>query len=303
MDFAKDGKMLNRIRFSIIALAAVLTAWVATSAQNNSKVTWPEVDWHKPPLTPQNRKPAPKRDISGSWSPAEGPNAGTQAKGVQLMPSDGNPAHDLPLTPHGLEVLKTHKPTEGMNLVPVSQQNDPRNLCEPLGFPRWNHYTLRFSQIFQDAAKVAVLYDYDNRWRDIWIDGRPLPKVLDGGVEIDGQFRESRWMGYSVGKWIDDQTLEVQTVGTMPEDLAWLDNAGRPISDQALITETFRRVDNDTLEWSETVDDPKMYTKPWEAMKFVMRLQDIHTEENEDICSPALYKQYLDAFGSVASKP
>ena len=72
----------------------------------------------------------------------------------------------------------------------------------------------------------------------------------------------------------------------MPEDRVWLDNAGRPISDQARITETFRRVDFDTLEWSETIDDPKMYTKPWDALKIAFRLQDNNTEENENICSP-----------------
>jgi hypothetical protein len=155
-----------------------------------------------------------------------------------------------------------------------------------LGFPRWNHYSLRFAQIFQDEAKVAILYHYDNRWRIIWIDGRPLPKLGDGGVEIDGQLREPRWMGYSVGKWVDDYTLEVQTVGTMPEDRVWLDNSGRPISDRARVTETFRRLDYDTLEWSETIDDPVMYSQPFDALKMAFRLQDPHIEENENICSP-----------------
>jgi hypothetical protein len=80
--------------------------------------------------------------------------------------------------------------------------------------------------VFQDEHKIAMLYNFDNRWRMIWTDGRPLPKVVDGGVEIDGEYREARWMGYSVGRWIDDYTLEVVTVGTMPEDRVWLDNTG-----------------------------------------------------------------------------
>ena len=53
--------------------------------------------------------------------------------------------------------------------------------------PRHNHYDLGI-QIFQDEYKVAMLYQYDNRWRIIWTDGRPLPKLVDGGVEIDGQY-------------------------------------------------------------------------------------------------------------------
>ena len=295
--------MLSRFWVSMVGLSAVaLTVSIATSGQNNSKPTWPEVDWNKPPITAQNRKPAPRRNIAGSWSTAGGPDAGTQAPGVQLKPNNGKPENAVPYTPHGLEVYKTHKPTEGVAAVAPKEQNDPRNICEPLGFPRWNHYSLRFSQIFQDDSKVAILYHYDSRWRVIWIDGRPLPKVLDGGVEIDGQFREQRWMGYSVGRWLDDNTLEVQTVGTMPEDRVWLDNAGRPVSDQVRVTETFRRVDFDTLEWSETITDPKMYTKPWDALKMSFRLQDNHTEENENICSPVNYQIYLDTIGKDAEK-
>src|SRR5260370_42642022 len=106
-----------------------------------------------------------------------------------------------------------------------------------------------------------MLYPYDSRWRIIWIDGRPLPKALDGGAEIDGQFREQRWMGYSVGNWLDDYTLEVQTVGTMPEDRVWLDNTGRPLSDRLRVTETFRRLEYDTLGWAETLADPLMQRK------------------------------------------
>ena len=77
-----------------------------------------------------------------------------------------------------------------------------------------------------------------------------------------------------VGRWIDDYTLEVVTVGIMPDDRAWLDNTGRPISEQARITERFRRIDSETMEWSETIDDPKIYTRPWETMKLPMTLQD-----------------------------
>ena len=108
----------------------------------------------------------------------------------------------------------------------------------------------------------------------IWTDGRKLPKMLDGGVEIDGQYREQRIFGYSVGTWIDDNTLEITTIGTLPEDRVWLDSTGRPLSDQVKTTERLRRVSLDELEWSETIEDPKMYTKPWETMRLQMRLHD-----------------------------
>jgi hypothetical protein len=172
--------------------------------------------------------------------------------------------------------------------------------CEPLGLPRANHYDLGV-QIFQDDYKVAILYQYDNRWRFIWTDGRPLPKLLDGGVEAGGEYRDQRWMGYSVGKWLDDYTLEVKTVGTKPADRVWLDNTGRPLSDQVVITETLRRLDYDTLEWSEMLEDPKVFTKPWQTMKLPLRLQDPRMDLELRYCSPAEQENYMKTYGGLAS--
>ena len=169
------------------------------------------------------------------------------------------------------------------------------------GVPRYNHYNIRLTQIFQDDYKVVMLYHYDNRWRVIWTDGRQLPKVVDGGVDIGGETREARFFGYSVGRWVDDYTFEVQTVGTMPEERVWLDSTGRPISDKARITETFRRVDADTLVWSETIDDPKVYTRPWETMRMSLRLHDPRTDIQEYYCSPTEQENYNRLFGSGAS--
>lgn len=97
----------------------------------------------------------------------------------------------------------------------------------------------------------------------IWTDGRDLPKLVEGGVLVGKEIREPRFYGYSVGKWMDDSTLVVQTGGVMPEDRVWLDGAGRPISDQLQVEERFHRVTRDRMELTVTVNDPKMYTKPW----------------------------------------
>jgi hypothetical protein len=230
-----------------------------------------------------------------------GAGSGIQAGGVQLKPNNGKPENALPYTPYGLDLYKSHKALEGADAVLPVQTNDPRNKCEPLGIPRYNHYNVRLTQIFQDDYKVAILYHYDNRWRVIWTDGRPLPKVLDGAVELDGQIREQRFFGYSVGKWLDDYTFQVDTIGTMPEDRVWLDSTGRPISDQVHVTETFHRISADEMEWSETINDPKIYTEPWETMKMPLRLQDPRTDIMEYYCSPVEAENYNKRFGSAAS--
>ncbi|HEY6362912.1 MAG TPA: hypothetical protein VIX63_17520 [Vicinamibacterales bacterium] len=279
---------------------AALSLPVDSNAQNSSPGGWLVPNWERPPVTDVNRKPAPRRNLSGTWGPAGGPGAGTQAGGVQLKPNNGRPENQLPFTPHGLELYRSHKALEGIDAVLPAQDNDPRNRCEPLGVPRYNHYNVRLTQIFQDEYKVVILYHYDNRWRIIWTDGRDLPKLVDGGVEIAGEVRERRFFGYSVGRWVDDYTLEVQTVGTMPEDRVWLDSTGRPISDQARVTETFHRLDYDTLVWSEMIDDPKVYTRPWDTMKLSLRLHDPRTDVMEYYCSPGEQENYNRLFGSSA---
>jgi len=289
--------MLHRMMTLTAALlGAALLAPAEGVAQDKTGATWPSPVPTRRPVAEKDKKPAPRRTINGMWSALR---LGNQSGGVQLKPNNGKPENELPYTPYGLQVYRSHKPLEGKDSVDPADNNDPRTKCEPLGFPRYNHYDLGI-QVFQDEHKIAMLYNFDNRWRMIWTDGRPLPKVVDGGVEIDGEYREARWMGYSVGRWIDDYTLEVVTVGTMPEDRVWLDNTGRPISDQARITERFRRLDKDTLEWSETIDDPKIYTRPWDTMKLRMTLQDSRIDLMTRYCSPVEIDNYNKTFGDAA---
>jgi hypothetical protein len=271
-------------------------------AQSNAPGGWLTPDWGKPPITDATRKPAPRRSLTGTWAPFGRFGLGTQAGGVLSKPNDGKPENQLPYTPFGLELYRSHKALEGADAVVPALGNDPRNQCEPLGVPRYNHYNVGLTQIFQDDYKVVILYQFDNRWRVIWTDGRTLPTVVEGGVELGGELREQRFFGYSVGRWVDDYTLEVQTVGTPPEDRVWLDSTGRPISDQVRVTERFRRLDADSLEWSETIDDPKVYTRPWETMKLPMRLHDPRTDIMEYYCSPVEQQNYNKNAGSTLSR-
>jgi hypothetical protein len=208
------------------------------------------------------------------------------------MPNDGKPEHELPYTPLGLATYKLHKALEGKDAVLPAFQNDPKNSCEPVGFPRAALYNLRQTQILQNDLKVVVLYQYAQTWRVIWTDGRTVPAEIP----------EPRFYGYSAGRWADDTTLVVQTVGLMPEDRVWLDTTGRPISDAARIEERWHRVSLDRLELTVTVDDPRMYTKPWVAMdRFPMKLQDPHTDVGEMYCSPSEIARYNALLGLAAS--
>jgi hypothetical protein len=290
--------MRNRFKVSILVLVAGLASCLSFSGTARAGQSAAVKDQKAAPA------PAPRHDISGTWEPAKGVGDGIQATGVKAMPADGKPEHELPYTPMGLAALKSHKPLEGIDAVLPGFYNDPRDKCEPIGFPRTDFYNLRQTQIMQNEYKVAMLYEYAETWRVIWTDGRELPKVVDGGVMVGKEFKEQRYFGYSVGQWVDDTTLVVQTVGTMGDDKTWMDPAGRPVSDALRVEERFHRVDHDHLELTVTIDDPKMYTKPWVAMnKFPMKLQDPHTDVMEMYCSPSEIERFNKLVGNPASGP
>jgi hypothetical protein len=292
------GKGNRGIRAAVLTLllVTVLSPCLALAQTAHPKQSVPGKG-HK-----ASSAPAARHDIAGTWEPANGPGDGIQANGVKAMPDDGKPEHQLPYTPLGLATLKSHRALEGVDAVLPAFYNDPRDKCEPIGFPRLDFYNLRQTQILQNEYKVAILYEYAETWRVIWTDGREPPKLVEGGAQIGKEIREPRYYGYSVGKWVDDTTLVVQTVGMMGDDKTWLDLTGRPVSDALQVEERFHRVDHDHLELTVTIDDPKMYTKKWVAMdRFPMKLQDPHTDVMEMYCSPSELERFNKLVGNPAS--
>ena len=243
--------------------------------------------WDRPVASPAKQQtpgPAPRHDISGTWEPANGPSDGIQGTGSKSMPADGK--HEPPYTPLGLELLNRSKPGNGNREVLPADIDDPVFFCNPQGMPREDLYELRETQILQTASKVVLLYEFDKIWRVIWTDGREFPKDP-----------EPRWFGYSAGKWADDTTLVVQTMGT--DERTWVDKAGRPHGGDLRVEERFHRVDHDHLELTVTIDDPKMYTKPWVALdKFPFKLLPDDFDVREMICSPAETAEYNKVVGS-----
>ena len=148
------------------------------------------------------------------------------------------------------------------------RKDDPYSHCLPLGVPRINTANRPF-KIYQMPNAVVILYEATYMFREIFMDGRPLPK--------DPQ---PTWMGYSVGRWQED-TLVVDTSGF--NDKAWLDgDKGHPHTDALRVTERFRRPNFGTLEIEATIDDPKAYTKPFTVKQGLHLIPD--SELLENIC-------------------
>jgi hypothetical protein len=223
-------------------------------------------------------EPAPRRDISGTWDGVT--EGGTQAKGAKEFPDDFRHLPDVPYTPLGKTAHMANHAAEGEEQVAVGLTNDPVDSCNPLGFPRLDLFSLKAMAIVQTPNYVLWLNEYYNVYRTIWTDGRELPKNP-----------VPRYYGYSVGRWEDDYTFVVETVGL--NERTWLDNVGRPHSDQMRVQERFHRPSREILEITVTIDDPKFYTKPWVAAnKLTLHLLPADFDMGEMICSPQEMEEY-----------
>jgi len=272
---------MTKLSVSVAAAMAIVAA-VMFSFPANSQTSATDQSAAKD----EKAAPAPRHDISGTWDPG---NDGIQPLGPRAMPEDGKPEHQVPYTPLGLETLNTHKPSNGTRSVLPGDTNDPVVYCDPQGMPREDLYELRTTQIFQTPLKVVILYQFGKLWRAVWTDGRDLPKDP-----------EPRWYGYSIGKWVDDYTFVVQTSGI--DERTWVDRAGRPHSADLIVEERFHRADRDHLELSVTINDPKMYTKPWVALdKLRFKLEPPDFDVREMICSPSEFAEYNKIIGMPAS--
>jgi hypothetical protein len=222
---------------------------------------------------PTSGGPAPSHDVSGSWA-------------GNLTPERGEIP---PLTPLGQKLFSLNKPeTE----VGTGHSNDPMNTCDPLGIPRNTVFETRGIAFSTMPDRIVVLHQYQRIWRYVWMDGRALPKKFDTKDGVP-----SRWYGYSVGHWEGDNTLVIDTVG--PNDMTWLDKAGHPHSVDAHIQERYTRVDHNHMQAVITVDDPKIYTKPFVLSKNEYRwIPD--QEAEEQMCVPSEMINYMKLISDPA---
>lgn len=145
--------------------------------------------------------------------------------------------------------------------------DDPHVRCLPDSPPRtW--VMPHLTKAVHTPKLLVLLYEVNAMYRQIFIDDRPLPEDPTPS-----------WTGYSTARWEGD-TLVVQTAG-FRNDL-WADMNGSPLSDAARLTERIRRPNYGTLELQVTVDDPKVYTKPW-TVNMTQKLE-LDTELMDEIC-------------------
>jgi hypothetical protein len=132
------------------------------------------------------------------------------------------------------------------------KQLDPLERCYLPGVPRIMYMEHPF-QVFQTATHIAMTFEWSQVFRLIYTDGS---KHVDG-IEF--------WMGDSRGHWEGD-TLVVEV--TNHNDKTWFDMAGDFHSGALRLVERYRLLDANTLDYEVTVEDAKVFSRPW-----TMRMQ------------------------------
>ena len=136
---------------------------------------------------------------------------------------------------------------------------DPLGKCYFPGVPRIMYQELPF-QIFQTPEHVAMTFEWSHVYRLIYTNGKP---PLHTGFDS--------WMGDSRGKWEGD-TLVVEVKGH--NDKTWFDMAGNYHSEALKVTERYKLLDADTIQYEATIEDPKVFSKSWKmSMPFVRQKQ------------------------------
>jgi hypothetical protein len=244
------------VTLSVIFAASVAAQWLhlPTPGIPRTKDGKPDLNAAAPKTS------GGKPDFSGMWIPRDILPCDRSQRGVECT--------ELPLTPQIINFARGL--TDGLPYQPwaadlVKSRSkdvayiDPHTHCMPPNFPRaWAFPETQ--KIFQTPGQLIILNEFNASYRQVFFDGRKLPEDM-----------VPTWDGYSVAHW-EGNALVVESAGY--RDDSWLDTAGNFFSSEARVTERIRRPNFGSLDIDVTVDDSKVFTKPWTVALHMRPLLD-----------------------------
>ncbi len=146
---------------------------------------------------------------------------------------------------------------------------DPETRCFLPGVPRLMYMPYPF-QIFQTPTYLAFVHEYVHAVRHIYVNGTAHPR---GPIDW--------WMGDSRGRWEGD-TLVVDVVHF--NDQTWFDRAGNFHSEALHLIERYTLIGPDHMNYEVTVEDPKVFTRPWTMRMILYRRKEPNAQLLEHEC-------------------
>jgi hypothetical protein len=154
---------------------------------------------------------------------------------------------------------------------------DPLTTCYLPGVPRITYTPLPF-QIFQAEKRVTIFYQYAHAVRLIFANGSKHP-----AGHIDW------WLGDSRGEWQGD-TLVVDVIHF--NDQTWFDRSGNFHSEELHVVERYTLTDADHINYEVTIEDPKVFTRPWKMSMILYRHKEKNFQLLEHECYGFEYERY-----------
>ena len=239
-------------------VCAILLAVCAASAQwiNYPAKGIPRLASGKPNLT----APAPRQpNLAGTWAiPRVTLGENGPPRYVTYLAAD-LPPDSVPLKPAARELVRQRLADFGKDI--------PFSRCLPAGLPMVMLFPAPL-KIVENPGLTIMLYETNGAYRQIFTDGRALPKDP-----------VPTWLGYSVGRW-EKGTFVVESAGFNAR--TWIDAIGHPHGERLHLTERYRRRDFGHLELQLIIDDPDWYEKPWSVTVVFELTPD--NELIEDVC-------------------
>ena len=176
------------------------------------------------------RRPAPRRPIS-------------QDHAAQLNMLAGRSVVERRRNP----VSAVGRREESRELSRIAQKADPLAKCYMPGVPRIMYLDFPF-QIFQTPKAIAMTFEWSLDYR---ADSHRRHSAPDDARFLDGRFARPLGGRHAGGGRGNNN------------DKTWFDMAGDFHSDALHVVERYRMTDADTIQYEATIEDSKVFTKPW----------------------------------------
>jgi hypothetical protein len=249
-----------RIRFVASAAAAVTAASLWLGPTVAARQGQPAAPAYTPPRTPDGQP-----DLQGVWQALNSAAWDIQDHQGRLGVPAGQGVVEGNVLPYKTEALaQRQKNYESRETL------DTEAKCYRPGVPRITYMPFPF-QIHQFPGYVLILYEYAHIPRVIYTDGSRHP---EGHIDW--------WMGDSRGRW-EGNTLVVDVVDFNEE--TWFDRAGNFHSDELHLVERYTRTGPDHIRYEATIEDPKVFTRPWKMSMPLYRRQEPNVQLLEYDCA------------------
>ena len=251
------------------ALTAILTAGVAVASCQSA----PPPGAQQVPSSNILRLPDGKPNVNGIWQ-----TMGSAHWDLENHLARGGPVLELgaiAAIPAGMSVVEGDEIPYQPWAAAKKKENyenwlarDPEVKCYLPGIPRATYMPYPFQILQTHSNDILIAYEYASASRVVKMGATDPPPV-------------DTWMGQSTGKWEGD-TLVVDTIGF--NDQTWFDRAGNFHSEALHVVERFTPKSPDLLDYQATIEDPKVFTRPWKIQLPIYRRQDTNAQLLEFKC-------------------